>query len=287
MGLGDNILASGIAKGAKDRGKRIAFGDGSSIIWDQHSEQIFRGNPNIAPPGSEGCSDLEWVPFYKGNRIYNRHDYGKDKWIWNYDFKAIPGEIFFHPKELRWAEQFGKGFILIEPHVQNYKGSAPNKSWPFIRYSNVVQLLRQNGHVIKQFSYGQEILSGVEAIQTPSFRHALAVLSQAALYIGPEGGLHHGAAAVGLPAVVIFGGFIPPQVTGYDSHISLTGGANYFCGSLTPCQHCQDALLSIKSKHVNDAAKELFECSTSSRGCGETNGLQNTQENYLQESIAT
>src|SRR3954469_20507783 len=120
MGLGDNLMASGFAKGAAKRGKRIAFGDGNKILWDQHSEQIFRGNPNIAPPGSEGSSDLEWIPFYKGNRIYNTHDRNKERWIWNYDFKPVPGEMFFHEKELKFAKQFGKGFILIEPHVPDY-----------------------------------------------------------------------------------------------------------------------------------------------------------------------
>lgn len=260
MGLGDNLMATGFAKGAKACGKRIAFGDGNTILWDQHSEQIFRGNPNIAPPGSEGAKDLEWIPYYKGHRVYNRHDHAKDKWIWNYKFQAVPGEMFFHDKELAFARQFGNDFIVIEPNVQNYKGSAPNKTWPMIRYINVVNLLKQKGFSVKQFSYGSEMIPGTEHIQTPTFRHALAVLSQAALYIGPEGGLHHGAAAVGIPAVVLFGGFIPPSITGYDSHINLTGGAEYFCGSLRPCQHCQDALLAIKSKHVNDAAKELLGC---------------------------
>ena len=287
MGLGDNLMATGFAKGAKDRGKRIAFGNGSSIIWDHHSEQIFRGNPNIAPPGSEGAEDLEWVPFYKTSRLYNHHDHVKDRWIWNYQFKPIPGEVYFHPKELQWAKNFGKGFVLIEPHVQNFKGSAPNKTWPFSRYQNVVTMLKQKGYKVRQFSYGMPILAGAAEIHTPSFRHALAVLSNAALYIGPEGGLHHGSAAVGIPAVVLFGGFIPPQVTGYDSHANLTGGATSFCGSLTACQHCIDAMLSIKSKHVNDAAKGFLECSTSLAGSGETSGHRPIVKSYSQASDVT
>ena len=260
MGLGDNLMATGFAKGAAARGKRIAFGHGKNIIWDQHSEEIFRNNPNIARPGSEGDKDLEWVPFYKGNRIYNRYDHVRDRWIWNYDFRPIPGELFFDPKELAFAKNFGKGFVLIEPNVPSYKGCAKNKTWSESRYINVVQLLKAKGYDVRQFSYINRPLPGVSAIQTPSFRHALAVLSQAALYIGPEGGLHHGAAAVGIPAVVIFGGFIPPQVTGYEDHINLTGKADIFCGSMRPCPHCEAAMKRIKSKHVYDAAKEMLEC---------------------------
>lgn len=286
MGLGDNLMATGFAKGAKARGKRIAFGNGSNILWDQHSEQIFQGNENVARPGDEGASDLEWIPFYKGNRIYNRYDYNRDRWLWNRDFKAIPGEMFFTDRELSYARKVvKKGFVLIEPYVPAYKGCASNKTWPLERYITVVQSLKRKGHNVQQFRHTGGTLPGVGTIQAPTFRHALAVLSQAALYVGPEGGLHHGAAAVGIPAVVIFGGFIPPQVTGYDSHTNLTGGAEA-CGSLTPCVHCAEAMLAIKSKHVIDAAKEFLECSTSSVGSGETSGRQSTPSDFLQESGA-
>lgn len=286
MGLGDNLMATGFAKGAAERGKRIAFGNGETIIWDQYSEQIFRDNPNIAIPGSEGASDLEWVPFYKGNRLYNRHDYSANKWIWNYDFKAIPGEMFFTDKELKFAKKFGKDFILIEPSVPDYKGCAPNKTWPANRYINVVQMLKARGHSVKQFSHNGRPLPGVEYIQAPSFRYALAIMAQAALYIGPEGGLHHGAAAVGIPAVVIFGGFIPPQVTGYDFHTNLTGNSEEACGSLTPCQHCRSAMEKIGSKDVYRAAKEILACSTSSVGSGEISGHRSMAKDYSQESGA-
>ena len=259
MGLGDNLMASGMAKGAAQRGKRIAFGNGSNILWDQHSEQIFRNNPNVAPPGSEGSSDLEWIPFYKGNRIYNRHDHINDRWLWNYDFKAVAGEVFFHKNELEFARRQGEGFIVIEPYVPAYKGCAPNKDWSISRYLTVIQLLKAKGYDVRQFSYSRGTLPGTIAIQTPSFRHALAVLSRASIYIGPEGGLHHGAAAVGIPAVVIFGGFIPPQITGYDTNINMTGGAEHFCGSLTQCDHCRKALDNIGSKEVYRAAKSILE----------------------------
>ena len=63
-------------------------------------------------------------------------------------------------------------------------------------------------------------------IKTKGFRHALAVPQNASLYIGPEGGLHHGVASVGVAAVVLFGDFIPPAVTGYSHHANLTGGGD-------------------------------------------------------------
>ena len=44
-----------------------------------------------------------------------------------------------------------------------------------------------------------------------------------------------------MPAVVLFGGYISPDVTGYDRHANLfTGGEA--CGRRTVCDHCRDAM---------------------------------------------
>lgn len=288
MGLGDNLMATGMAKGAAARGKRIAFGDGNRIIWDHNSEQIFRYNPNIAPPGSEsdGSIDLEWIHYHKGNRIYNKHDPVNDKWIWNYDFRPIPGEMFFARHELEYAKRMGKNFVVIEPNLPYYKGSSPNKAWPVDRYTNIVQMLLARGIRTIQFRQNGFSLPGANVLHAPSFRHVLAALSKAKMYIGPEGGMHHGAAAVGIPAVVLFGGFIPPQVTGYDTHTNLTGGAKA-CGSLSTCGHCIEAMNAIKTKHVWSAVKDILECSTSSVGSGAQSGQTTTPSVSLHQSGAT
>ena len=123
MGIGDQLMATGLARGAKARGKRIAFGD-RRITWDHNSPAIFYNNPNIAPPGSEGAPDLEWINYCRGHRIYNSG--GKDHWIWNYDFHAIPGEVFFDVAEMALGKRCGHGFVLIEPNVEWWKPCAPN-----------------------------------------------------------------------------------------------------------------------------------------------------------------
>lgn len=252
VGAGDNLMATGMARGAKVRGKRIAFGNGKQILWDKHSPIVFQGNDNIAPPGSETADDLEWVPFYKGHRIYNTHERGR--WIWNYDFRATPGEVFLSGSEKWLADTHGKGFIVVEPNVPEWKTVAPNKKWPRDRYEAVARILKGSGHDVVQFKYPQaKLIPGVRVIRTETFRAAVAALANAALYIGPEGGLHHAAAAVGVPAVVLFGGFIPPQVTGYDTHTNLTGGMKA-CGSLTKCKHCTEAMMLITVDEVHHAA---------------------------------
>ncbi len=258
MGHGDQLMATGMARGARARGKRIAFGDSRRILWDKHSAEIFKGNPNIAAPGSERDPDLEWVGYYKGNRIYNRQDPSRARWIWNPEFRPVPGEIYLDDREKREGWRHGEGFVVIEPNVVLWKASADNKDWGRPRYQAVVDRLRAAGQRVVQFHHAASVtapLAGVEALETMSFRDALALLSHAALYVGAEGGLHHGAAAMDVSGVVLFGGFIPPSVTGYPGHANLTGGAEA-CGSLNACSHCKAALAAISVDEVVEAAME-------------------------------
>lgn len=259
MGFGDELLATGMARGASGRGKRIAFGDGKRIIFSPWSEQIFRNNPNIARPGDEGSDDIEWIAHYKGSRLYNRLSPDGRKWIWNLEFRPVAGELFFSDDELRFSESIGSGFIVIEPNVPWFKTVFKNKDWGAARYQALACELSTAGHRVIQFVHESTRvrLESAASLYTPTFRHALAVLSRAAIYIGPEGGLHHGAAAVGISAVVLFGGFIPPSVTGYPTHTNLTGGATA-CGRLQSCRHCKDAMAAIGVDRVLGEATQYL-----------------------------
>lgn len=244
-------MGSGIAKGAQTRGKRIAFGDTRRIHWRRpHAHEIFAGNPNVAPPGSECASDIEWVRHYSGHRLYAKP--GGGRWLWNYSFKATPGEVFLTPEEKAFAAKVPAGFVLIEPRV---KMTAPNKQWPYKRYIQVAQELIKAGHKVYTPNYHgvQPLVAGVHLLPYGTFRQALALLARASLYIGPEGGLHHGAAAMGTRAVVIFGGFISPRVTGYDAHVNLASAEA--CGNYgRRCHHCEMAMNMITTNQVVQAA---------------------------------
>lgn len=254
MGYGDDIMATGLARGAHQAGSKVAFGDGKRIIWGPYSEEIFKNNPNIARPEATRDKTLKWIPYYKGNRIYNKLENGR--WIWNYDFKAMPGEIFLQDHERCISRP--EHFIVMEPHVPKHKSSSSNKDWGFDRYQKVCDKLLER-YTIVQFANGKKALSGAISIPTKSFRHAMAIMSHAKLAIVPEGGLHHAAAALGIPTVVIFGGFIPPAVTGYEGHVNLTGGEDVVaCGSLNPCKHCRSAMNAISVDQVTYEAERLL-----------------------------
>lgn len=257
MGIGDQIIASGLARDAwTKRGVKIAFGDGQRVIWDKHSKDVFQNNPNVVFPGNERNGfKVEWVPFYKGNRGYNKQ--GEGHWIWNTEWRCVPGEIYFTHGEISAGARYGNGFVVIEPNVVWWKSSARNKDWGYSRYQEVADELQTMGRKVVQFvpPHGGQMLGGVKQVSARSFRDAIAILRHAKLYIGAEGGLHHAAAAVNVRGVVLFGGWIPPSVTGYDTHINIAG-SDRFCGSFATCAHCRDAMAAISVERVCQAAKE-------------------------------
>lgn len=264
MEYGDEIMGSGLARGAHARGVKIAFGDGRKIIWNECAHLIFRGNPNVAAPGQERADNLEWIEHYSGARRYYRFGSGERRQMIFASGTQRPGELFFDPSELEFAERVGDDFIVVEPNTvndaPNKQWGRQNKRWGLDRYRGVAHLLRDRGFRVVQFDAGAQAIDGIERIATPSFRTACAVLARAALYVGPEGGLHHACAAspVNTPAVVIFGGFVSPAVTGYAQHVNLFTGEGLGCGNLDPCEHCRVCMSKISVEQVIDAAMSLL-----------------------------
>ena len=182
-----------------------------------------------------------------GARPYIDYTKTTDKKIVFRNYKASPGEIFLKPEEIPDIE----GFIYIEPNTKGTFGG--NKDWGFENWQKVVNSLPY------RFVQGWgRKLDGVEQINTKSFRHACGLLSKADFFVGTDGGLHHAAAALGKPAVVVWGGLVSPKILGYDTHINLHSGT-HSCGSRTACEHCRKALEWVTVDKVIDAIRSLAE----------------------------
>lgn len=254
MGYGDEIIGSGLARGAHARGKKIAFGDGRQILWSDFAPEVYEGNPNVAHPGQENLPNLEWVAFHKGSRGYSTLNHDRSRWLWNYKHRMVPGEFFFSEAERALAAAIAPGFIVIEPNLPWQKSVAVNKDWGESKYAELARRLLLQGFRLVQFKHGhsRRLVAGADIIELPRFRQAIALMQRAALYVGAEGGMMHAAAAVGIKGVVLFGGWSPPIACGYPTHVNLVG-SNEACGSMQPCRHCQQALASISVDEVKDA----------------------------------
>lgn len=175
-----------------------------------------------------------------------------ERWYWN-KYRPEPADVVLTEAELLFGRT-AKGAVVLEPNVKNI--GHRNKDWGWRHWSQLAYLLHKEGiaPVVQILRPGDATLT-VRPVQAITFRSALACLKHARLYVGPEGGLHHGAAAMRTPAVVIYGGFVSPETTGYDQHRNLfTGGEA--CGLRTDCPHCRKAMNAITPEMVLHEIKE-------------------------------
>ncbi|AXQ69203.1 hypothetical protein HOU02_gp522 [Caulobacter phage CcrBL9] len=279
MGIGDKMMAIGDAWKLHQEDplkRKVAIGDGQ--IVDPTDNDLLWGLDFVARAGQTN-KDTPWVISHPGTRPYidyramrrelirqGRRPFKHKKlaamlgkFIWNMDYRPTPAPIRLTTDEemivARWAKE---PFVAIEPYI---KASAPvAKQWPIEYMTETVKRLRKEGIKVVQISAGgQPIIPGAVMAATRSYREALAVLKAASLYVGPEGGLHHGSAAMGTKAVVMFGGYISPLTTGYDFHVNLTGGAYEPCGHRDGvCPHCVEAMAQITPDLVIDHSLRLL-----------------------------
>jgi ADP-heptose:LPS heptosyltransferase len=269
MGCGDEIMASAEAREVRQANPdaKIVVGNGEREIW----HEIFAGNPNITRLADVRPGDrVLWLKNYFGQRPYL--DYARSDPTYRQSFRpyrALPGDFFFSDTELdhvhavlREPRSHGKPLVSIEPNVD----FGPNKDWGFLRWQQVVDVLKDRVTFV-QPSYGKPLLSGVHALPSPRFRIFAAVLAGCDLHMGPEGGLHHAAAAVGCAAVVVFGGRIHPDMTGYAFHENIYRDVpGSPCGMVAPCTHCRRCLDSITVEDVVASACRLLDRQSPQRG---------------------
>lgn len=249
MGIGDEIMAAGDARRQfLDHGRRVE-------ILDRHGQRrwhpMWEGLEYIASPGQQGkFTRMQNGP---GCRPYHLAK-EPTRWRFNLSHRAQRAEIRFTSSELDFAERY-RGRIILEPNIK--AKAPPGKQWG--RWDDLVGLLAERGERVAQMgAAGAARTDGLEFIDTPTFRHAAAVLSVSRAAVLPEGGLHHAAAAVGLRAIVIFGGFTPVEVTGYDLHINLGATGEDACGSRVECEHCRKWMASIEPVKVMRALTVLL-----------------------------
>lgn len=243
MGWGDELITTSFVKRAYEKtGKLVVVGNGVPI-WNP----MFENNPKISRVEYPNCP---WVRTVKGNRHYV--DWGQtnaSRVVFKEDARVEPGEIFFSPHELSLFSV--SDFVYIEPNIKGSYGR--NKDWGFDRWQAVVDRLPH----VRWIQPPGKRLRGVDQINTRTFREACALLSRALFFVGTDGGLHHAAAALGKRAVVVWGGFAPPKVLGYDFHINLHSGVRH-CGSVRACDHCRRAMDAISVEMVVDAIEECL-----------------------------
>jgi hypothetical protein len=248
MGYGDDIMATAEAR------RRQEAGDLRPCVYvNKHSKPIaspvFDNNPRFTGDMAK-VYDLVGVQILaqrSGNRPYI--DYAnstRTKWAWR-DAPPEPGEIYLSAAE-RAAIPKMTPFIVVEPTIK--AAASPNKDWGWDNWQRLVTDFGAN-RFLQLGPPGTRGLAGVQHRVTDTIRDAFVVLAGAAAYVGHEGALHHAAAALGIPAVVIFGGYVSPRQTGYEFQTNLYPDDPHSpCGMRVACPHCKRVMQSISVDQV-------------------------------------
>lgn len=271
MGLGDDLMWLGEAAEVHDSNPAAVITDGREIspMWKHHKW--------IVAPDYRGSQQLIKVPRKPGGNRWYIQGWGPGRIIYK-DYQPKPAPYIVSKEELDKAadilRQHGvnKQFVIVNPDTKNTTLST-NKDWGFKRWQELTNLLSDHIQVVRvkpgksvqdvsgHVEYGQKMLDNAINIVEDDVRIAFAIMSLSSVIITSEGGVHHFAAAVQIPAYVIYGGVIHPDQTGYTGRDQMY----YFvgdepCGSQVPCNHCKDAMASIKPQMIYEdvMAEELL-----------------------------
>lgn len=246
MGLGDWIMATSQIRALQESNggrKVLVVGQAGRMMW---SAEVFEGNPRVIRRPEADCDILRNGP---GLRPYIAAKHPM-RWFWQ-KWPIAPGELYLSDSELAFSKIYHDR-VMVEPHTKVSEG---NKSWPWERWQAVVDSLPEV-RFLQVGPFNTRPLRGVEFVPT-TFRQAASLLSVSALFVGSEGALHHAAAALGIPAVVLWSEFISPDITGYPTQRNLRHAGDP-CGARIPCVGCRVSMGLISVDEVVNSIKEIL-----------------------------
>ena len=280
MGYGDEIMATGFARLAKQKYPNLQVVIGNKENGNIYDSVIFNNNPNITKASDLNLSiNKVWIENYRNNRPYVQHA-DKKKFYWNLNYRPVRGSLYFDDKEINsavsafkeinkeWNSKFRnkrKRIVFIEPSRKNKKydltkttSGVLNKDWGAKNWQKLINSFQGEILFIRTVYEGVRYFDGVYEYKS-DFRSACVMMSLCDSFIGFEGGFSHAAAALNKKAVVLFGGWIHPKITGYNLHtniyVDIEGSP---CGMRDYCEHCNKCRNLIKVETVKEKLQQIL-----------------------------
>lgn len=253
MGIGDELMVAGEARrraSCSPSRKFLALDKRGAPKWND----LWNYTSHMARPGEphEGT-----IPYVNGRRAYIVDETSERRTFREYH--PYPAQLLLDETSKRLAVH-GRNAVVFNPTI---KDRAPvNKQWPLARWEALIYLVNEVEWVqVGAVGAGNPRIRGARLVECSRFTHACGILSGARAAVLHEGALHHAAAALSTPSVVIRGGYISPKVTGYEGQVDLYVEDErypYGCGMRVPCKHCEESMSAITVEVVAEALRNLL-----------------------------
>ena len=144
--------------------------------------------------------------------------------------KAAP-QLYLTDTEIQQArDKYDFPYIVICP-VGKVKFSANRKEWGLEKFQKLRDLMP--GYRFIQIGLKTDpLLKNVNDARGLAVRQSAALIKNGILFIGLEGGLMHLAKAVGKKSVIIYGGFLRPEISAYEENLNISNLVD-----CSPCFH--------------------------------------------------
>ena len=270
MGWGDYIMTTGIVRRLKRQNPNLQILVKEPFNKTRQYRDIFYKNPFIV----ETDTINEKLPHIKIPRVLaGVNDESKQKIIWSPERVAEVGNFYAKKEEIDFAEKNlktitdhwkaknqkqPKGIIFISDTAKRnmiidkkvvYYEHAVNREWGEKKWRRFITLTSRDYILLKTSHIKEEQFDGLYSIVC-DFRTSFSVMTKCDFFIGNEGGLAHLWAITRKKALVIFGHWIPPHVTGYSFHLNLSTNLNDHCGSLKRCEECLSFFNKLEPEYI-------------------------------------
>jgi ADP-heptose:LPS heptosyltransferase len=233
-GYGDHLMVSAVLEGLKAERREMR------VHLAVARPEIFEGNPHVEHMVEVGrlkkaAPDvLERYLFLKARQPVERQKNPSGHLIDDMYAKiGVPlvnrprqPRIYLTDAELAYREKELAGLphprVAVVPHGKRHV-KLPNKIYPGEQWEELARLLVATGWTIIQLGTRKEgpLLPGAVDFMDIGYRRSAAVLRHVDLLVCHVGGLMHLGAAMGTPAVVLYGAAEHPAISGYSTNRNL------------------------------------------------------------------
>lgn len=223
--LGDNLLLSVILPELKGKYPN------RKIIVETKFPELFLNNPSV-----DWVTDKHFKTTSKFIKPKYRISEETTQSIYEQMLEYVPSNKVCYPKLYLSEDE-------VERHKENYKYftvapsgkqafSANRKEWGVQKFQKLVNRIKENTNfnVIQIGSSNDKLLSNVVDKRGLAVRESAAVIKNSIAFIGLEGGLMHLAKSVYKDSVIIYGGFINPEISQYKNNLNIV--------NLVECSPC-------------------------------------------------